>query len=222
MGFTVLSGLNDYIEPSQNCIKPVGGIGKGTSGAASLEVKRDDEPTPASISLSDCLACSGCITSAESVLVEMQSYQEVLSKLESISISGEQILTCFSISSQSITSIASKYNLSFLQAFYKIRWFLINVLNVNKVYGLEMANELSLIESGKEFITRFNQKRTPMLSSSCPGWICYAEKVHGKILHLIDSTKSSQLIFGSFLKNHIGNKMVFMPDKVYHVTGLGF
>jgi len=31
----------------------------------------------ASITLSDCLACSGCVTSAESVLVEMQNYKEL-------------------------------------------------------------------------------------------------------------------------------------------------
>ena len=31
----------------------------------------------ASITLTDCLACSGCVTSAESVLVEMQNYREL-------------------------------------------------------------------------------------------------------------------------------------------------
>jgi iron only hydrogenase large subunit-like protein len=34
------------------------------------------------ISLSDCLACSGCITSAESVLVTQQSQEEILRVFE--------------------------------------------------------------------------------------------------------------------------------------------
>ena len=42
-----------------------------TSKAESQKLKK------AEISLNDCLACSGCVTSAESVLVAMQSHEEV-------------------------------------------------------------------------------------------------------------------------------------------------
>ena len=38
---------------------------------------------PAQISLTDCLACSGCVTSAEAVLVSLQSHTEVLNTLDS-------------------------------------------------------------------------------------------------------------------------------------------
>jgi iron only hydrogenase large subunit-like protein len=40
------------------------------------------EMQPASISLTDCLACSGCITTAESVLVAQQSDSEIYQVLE--------------------------------------------------------------------------------------------------------------------------------------------
>lgn len=36
------------------------------------------------ISLNDCLACSGCITSAESVLVQQQSLDKFLSLLKDV------------------------------------------------------------------------------------------------------------------------------------------
>ena len=36
----------------------------------------------AEITLNDCLACSGCVTSAESVLVAMQSHEEVYKVLK--------------------------------------------------------------------------------------------------------------------------------------------
>lgn len=45
-----------------------------------MEVGADGSKTElpkAKITLNDCLACSGCITSAESVLVEMQTYKEL-------------------------------------------------------------------------------------------------------------------------------------------------
>ena len=40
--------------------------------------KTEPESTPkvAKITLNDCLACSGCITSAESILIEQQDYRE--------------------------------------------------------------------------------------------------------------------------------------------------
>ncbi|KAF7592740.1 Cytosolic Fe-S cluster assembly factor nar1, partial [Aspergillus hancockii] len=37
---------------------------------------------PAQISLTDCLACSGCVTSAEAVLISLQSHTEVLNTLD--------------------------------------------------------------------------------------------------------------------------------------------
>jgi iron only hydrogenase large subunit-like protein len=45
--------------------------------------KEDEEAVgPATISLTDCLACSGCITTAESVLVAQQSDSEIYQVLE--------------------------------------------------------------------------------------------------------------------------------------------
>ena len=42
---------------------------------------RAAETDPLKISLQDCLACSGCVTSAETVLLEHQSVQELLAVL---------------------------------------------------------------------------------------------------------------------------------------------
>ena len=47
-----------------------------TSAAGGRKLKK------AEITLNDCLACSGCVTSAESVLVAMQSHEEVYKMLE--------------------------------------------------------------------------------------------------------------------------------------------
>jgi iron only hydrogenase large subunit-like protein len=43
----------------------------------------DANASPAQITLTDCLACSGCVTSAEAVLVSLQSHSEVLATLDS-------------------------------------------------------------------------------------------------------------------------------------------
>jgi len=59
----------------------------------------------------------------------------------------------------------------------------------------------------------------PILSSSCPGWICYAEKTHGDLLipH-ISAVKSPQQITGSLVKDVLSKHCGVTPDRIYHVT----
>jgi len=61
-------GTNSYYEVSAQASTSNGDAGK--------KLKK------AEITLNDCLACSGCVTSAESVLVAMQSHEEVYKVLE--------------------------------------------------------------------------------------------------------------------------------------------
>lgn len=66
MSFVRLENLNDFIQPSTACIKPQ------EKKSVGVVAKVSD------INLSDCLACSGCITSAETVLVHQQNHEELL------------------------------------------------------------------------------------------------------------------------------------------------
>jgi iron only hydrogenase large subunit-like protein len=64
-GTVKLAQIDDYINPGQNCIQP-------------KIMQKDKEPEKATVTLNDCLACSGCITSAESVLIEQMSIAKLL------------------------------------------------------------------------------------------------------------------------------------------------
>ena len=84
--------LNDFISPGVACIKPVETLPTAPPQADANEhevILDGSQPSapnpnaPAEISLTDCLACSGCVTSAEAVLVSLQSHAEVLSVLDS-------------------------------------------------------------------------------------------------------------------------------------------
>jgi len=81
--------LNDFISPGVACIKPIETLPVAAEDASNpYEVTTEEKiaaaqpPPPASISLTDCLACSGCVTSAEAVLVSLQSHTEVLATLD--------------------------------------------------------------------------------------------------------------------------------------------
>lgn len=74
-------------------------------------------------------------------------------------------------------------------------------LGADYVLNTKVADDLALIEARNEFVERFQSenldktnKSLPMLASSCPGWVCYAEKTHGSfILPYISTTRSPQV-----------------------------
>ncbi|ORY48185.1 iron hydrogenase, partial [Rhizoclosmatium globosum] len=181
------------------------------------------------ISLNDCLACSGCITSAESILVASQSHQDVYAALASNASSppDQRKTIVITLSPQSRASFAAKYNLSPLSVHQRLYGFFTK-LGCDHVVDASFARDFSLIESAREFVRRYRSVNgngisgegiMPMLASACPGWICYAEKTHDYILPNISTTKSPQQIMGSLLKTHFAEKMgLASPASVYHVS----
>lgn len=79
MSFVRLENLNDFIQPSTTCIKPQ------EKKSAGVVAKVSD------INLSDCLACSGCITSAETVLVQQQNHEELFKVINDAKVSKVSI-----------------------------------------------------------------------------------------------------------------------------------
>ncbi len=64
-------------------------------------------------------------------------------------------------------------------------------------------------QAQNEFIDRYQKFRKegkrkdllPLLSSECPGWVCYAEKVAGEeVIPYMSRVKSPQQIFGIIAK----------------------
>ncbi|KAJ3292640.1 hypothetical protein HK104_005135 [Borealophlyctis nickersoniae] len=234
-GAVVLTDLNDYITPSQACIKPVE-VTKTSSGTESqivvdtdgayYEVMQDggkEELKPASITLNDCLACSGCITSAESILVTMQSQQELYQILQANKLAlsegrPQDVRTIvISVSPQSRASFAGKYGLTPLQVHKRLLWFFKEYLGAHYLFDTAFSRDFALIEAAKEFVRRYRQHQEkggvlPMLASACP------EKTHDYVLPHIDSTKSPQQIMGSIVKDYFGSHLGVTPNQIYHVA----
>ncbi|XP_020578122.1 protein NAR1 [Phalaenopsis equestris] len=184
-------------------------------------LSKPPSPEVVKVSLKDCLACSGCITSAETVMLEKQCLEEFLSHI------NPEKAVIVSVSPQSRASLATYFDLSPAQVFRKLTTFF-KSLGVKAVYDTSCSRDISLVESCNEFISRHKHhiagdeesvSNLPMISSACPGWICYAEKTLGSfILPYISSVKSPQQVMGAILKHHISKKMGYSPDKIFHVT----
>lgn len=241
-GTLQITNLDDFITPSQECIKPVeiktfksktGAKIKIAEDGAYYALKENDNEEKlqkVEITLADCLACSGCITSAESVLVSQQCPEDLLRVFQE-KVKHQQneknecpIFIVVSLSIQPILSLAQRYELKAEQALHKLAGYFYK-LGADVVIDMSIADDFALLESAKEFVERYKaakegtEKQLPMLASSCPGWVCYAEKTHGNfILPYISVTKSPQQIMGSLVKYHLAENMGLSPEQIYHVT----
>nr|XP_045238689.1 cytosolic iron-sulfur assembly component 3 isoform X2 [Macaca fascicularis] len=236
-GALQLTDLDDFIGPSQECIKPVKVEKRPGSGVAKIRIEDDgsyfqvnqDGGTrrleKAKVSLNDCLACSGCITSAETVLITQQSHEELKKVLDAnkMAAPSQQRLVVVSVSPQSRASLAARFQLNPTDTARKLTSFF-KKIGVHFVFDTAFSRHFSLLESQREFVRRFRgqadcRQALPLLASACPGWICYAEKTHGSfILPHISTARSPQQVMGSLVKDFFAQQQRLTPDKIYHVT----
>lgn len=222
---TILSAddLNDFIAPGVACIKPVE-INK-TSDSAEIQIGVDGEPVevsidraesklePAKISLTDCLACSGCITSAEAVLVELQSPKELFKVLND----SEKIFVA-SICPQTRASLAQACELSVANIDAKLRHLFAEKLGFKYIVGTEIGRAMALVQEADDAWKRKDQESGPVLSSICPGWTCYVEKSHPEMLPFLSHVRSPQQITGHLVKELVAKLHGTKTCHVYHVS----
>lgn len=229
-GILQLTDLDEFITPPQECIKPVAVEKSGReSGKIQIEANgsyfeidkagTSKKLQPAKITLNDCLACSGCITSAESVLIQQQSHHELLEILKS----RRHKCIVVSISPQSRASLAAKYSLTLKACESKLS-IALKSLGADFVFDTTFARSLSLLAIQNEFVARFKrwtdgdpEAKVPMLAGACPGWICYAEKSHGDfILPHLSRSRSPQAVMGALVKDYLAKKIGLEPAQIYH------
>lgn len=245
--------LNDFISPGVACIKPIETLPK-EENSNPYEVTTEDKvaasnPAPASISLTDCLACSGCVTSAEAVLVSLQSHAEVLNTLDGFASLGVQELLkqrqltnghtpipkdaklfVASVSPQVRASLGATFGISEQKAGCMIEQFLAGPDGLSRggahgsrfsyVVDTNRMRETCLVLGADEVTEALQNKSTPrpILTSACPGWICYAEKTHPHVLPHLSKLKSPQSLTGTLLKSTLSKSLGIHPSQIWHLA----
>mmetsp|Transcript_4784 Transcript_4784/g.5909 ORF Transcript_4784/g.5909 Transcript_4784/m.5909 type:complete len:547 (+) Transcript_4784:102-1742(+) len=184
---------------------------------------KSTEKKTAKVSLTDCLACSGCVTSAETVLIEQQSTSEFLTSIQS----SKYAQVVVTLSYQSLASLATHFGCSSVEIKNKLEAFLAT-LGVTHTIDTSCASDFALLETAGEFVQKYKNRmnqsaeasapKMPILSSACPGWICFAEKRHPEVLPYISSTMSPQEISGVLVKRFMTKIHGVDSSKVYHCT----
>ena len=146
----------------------------------------------AAVSLNDCLACSGCVTSAETVLIQEQSFLKLLERLGDHAKSDEIVIVC--LSPQSIASIATLVGTSSSDIFPRVATMLKD-LGVHYVIDASSGGDVALIEAREEFLRRYQNGRSALWSK--PPHTVAASSGSVYLIPSTDSTSNTSLFGGN-------------------------
>ncbi|KAL8436692.1 hypothetical protein ACSSS7_001517 [Eimeria intestinalis] len=172
-------------EPQATGAPPVGGGRPPSPGKSPTTLPAEGgAPAPANaavsrvgkIALSDCLSCSGCLTSAEGVLLSQQSAAEFFSLLSRKQPSGVHArlhqqaedeaelgskrpkVVAVSLSSQCIAAVSLYFGCRAAVAAGRLS-HLFRLLGADFVFSMAAAEDLALLETQKEFAGRLLEHR---------------------------------------------------------------
>lgn len=145
-----------------------------------------------------------------------------------------------SVSPQVRASIAATYGLSQQQAGYLIEQFFSgpNGLRTGGKYGngfswivdTNVMRDVCLELTTQEVAASLQKAQgatssdddsipnKPVLASSCPGWVCYAEKTHPYVLPHMSRMKSPQALTGTLLKTVLSKRLNIPPSQIWHLS----
>ncbi|KAK2197473.1 bifunctional Iron hydrogenase [Babesia duncani] len=234
-----LQDVNDYLDLGNDCILPLKNDDESYTVKLNSKTKPnvvnklkptnvDDNSKRVTVSISDCLSCSGCLTSSEDILLKSNSFMDILHRIKS------SRFCVVSISPQTVFMFAQCYNVTPVRCMRKLS-FLFKHLGARHVYDMSIGEAVALHQSKLEFrnlvmaeldriddtTTRldsnsdtneclddmrskganWNETKFPIISGHCPGWSMYAEKtLEKKITSKITRVASSQHTQGMIIK----------------------
>jgi iron only hydrogenase large subunit-like protein len=193
-----IGDLDDFMSPAADCVILPAEPKQPTTKTGVIKSKTTSEDTQvASITLSDCLACSGCVTSAETLLLQSQSVDEFISTSKS----NPERLVCFTISSASRRALSAHLRISPGELIAALESQLGAILAPANVVVIDTSTAEAIVVN--ETISESSTTGL-LLTSHCPGWTCYATKVlDDSILPLLSRVKSPEQIIGQTVKSLI-------------------
>lgn len=135
------------------------GTGASTSATSTFEIPEPSKMDPIKASMADCLACSGCVTTAETVLLEQQHSLTALKSAMNESVGGKLLVA--TISPAVWADMLRHLKVPQLDAALwqrKLVTGLQQILGVTYVLDGNLPLQWSLLESAEEFSRAYQQK----------------------------------------------------------------
>ena len=92
-------------------------------------------------------------------------------------------------------------------------------LGFDKVFDVDAAADVTIMEEGTEFIHRLqNGGALPLITSCSPGWIRFCEQHYPEFIPNLSSCTSPQQMFGALVKSYYAEKTGIDPKDIYVVS----
>lgn len=126
-----------------------------------------------------------------------------------------------STTSQTVTALAVSLALPQLECLAKLKTFFHSV-GVDYVLDVAAARLVTNAETAQEFMQRVTFEGgsgvNGVLSSTCPGWVCYVEKSQPSALPYLSTVRSPQAIQGVIVKTILARAIGVPSSRVFHCT----
>lgn len=219
-----ITNVNDFLTPAANCVLPLGGAAAPAGSVLAPIIPTTDlsptvDPTTlstpsatttatststststvATVTVSDCLSCSGCVTSADTVLLSTASLDSLRTFLSAVQ--RPSFCALVVLSQQSVASIAVAHSLPLAATARKLATFLHHTLHFDVILDGSFARHFALLEASAEFIARRKTGHKLTITSACPGWLTYAEKTQPPdILACLSEVRSPQAVVAALAR----------------------
>jgi len=93
-------------------------------------------------------------------------------------------------------------------------------LGFDAVFDTNFSADVTIMEEANEFVERFRhgKRDMPLITSCCPSWTDYMEKLHSDFIPNFSTTKSPQQIMGVLAKTYYAQKMAIDPARMKMVS----
>ncbi|MCL2695826.1 MAG: NADH-dependent [FeFe] hydrogenase, group A6 [Clostridiales bacterium] len=92
-------------------------------------------------------------------------------------------------------------------------------LGFDKVFGVDTAADVTVMEEGAELIQRLKEGgKLPLISSCSPGWVKFCEYYYPEFIENMSSCKSPQQMFGALTKTWYAERAGLDPKDIFVVT----
>ena len=93
-------------------------------------------------------------------------------------------------------------------------------LGFKAVFDTNFSADLTIMEEASEFVERFVHKRDqlPLITSCCPSWTDFMEKMHYDFIDNFSTAKSPQQMLGVLAKTYYAKQQGLDPAKLYVVS----
>ena len=166
---------------------------------------------------SKCALCGQCITHCPvGALYERDDTQKVLD-----AIADPEKITVVQIAPSIRTAWGEAFGLSPKEATVQRLAAALHEVGFDYIFDTNFSADLTIMEEGSEFIERLqqkNQKKFPMFTSCCPGWVRFVKAHYPEFVDQLSTAKSPQQMFGAVAKSYYAEILKTDPKNIFVVS----